>query len=172
MMRHLAYLWEKYPGMVVVSPTMPGCGSRIKDVRDVGRKKGGSGRGVSDGDASLRSMEFVFLGNWVGAPAISAPMGYVLDGGQGGDGVAGVGGGGERQAKRGEGAIPVGIMGMGEWGSEEALMDWAEEGSGLLEEAGRDEEGGGGGGGRAGVRKPAGWEGAWVDVLPKAAAYT
>ena len=135
--------------MVLVSPTMPDAGLKIKDpVRDLKTSKEG-GLGVSDGDATLRSMEFVFLANWTGCPAVSAPVGYV-DAGEGGEG---------RSDAKGEkkGMLPVGIMGMGEWGSEEALMDWVEDGKGFLEDKGA-----------GGVRKPAGWEGAWVDVLDRA----
>lgn len=153
MMRHLAWLWQRYPGMVVVSPTIPTVGSPIKDPRDVKRsssRDGWGNWGVSDGDASLRSMEYVFLANWTGCPAVSAPVGYV--------------GEEEDEEKKKGPPIPAGIMGMGEWGSEEALMDWAEEGMGFLEAQG------GGGGGGGGLRKPQGWDGAWVDVLQRASA--
>ena len=76
LMRHLAYLWRKYPGMVVVTPTTPCAGWKIGAPGDVVI----GGRGVSDGDMSLKSMEFVFVANWTGAPAISCPMGYAGDG--------------------------------------------------------------------------------------------
>ena len=70
-MKHLAWLWNKYPGMVIVTPTTPCAGLKIKDPRDVS-----SGYGISDSDMTLRSMEYVYLANFTGAPAISCPMGY------------------------------------------------------------------------------------------------
>ena len=69
-MSHLQWLWDKYPGMLVVSPTTPCAGWKIKSPSDI------KGYGVSDGDMSLRSMEYVYLANWTGCPAISCPMGY------------------------------------------------------------------------------------------------
>ena len=79
-MSHLQWLWEKYPGMLLVTPTTPCAGWKIKKPSDL------TGYGVSDGDMSLRSMEYVFLANWTGNPAISCPMGYA------------------------EGDVPVGLM--------------------------------------------------------------
>lgn len=73
LMRHLAWLWEKYPGMVVVTPTTPCAGWKVGKPSDVVK----GGRGVSDGDMSLRSMEYVYVANWTGCPAISCPMGFV-----------------------------------------------------------------------------------------------
>jgi len=35
-------------------------------------------------------------------------------------------------AVEGEGKIPVGLMGMGEWGSEDVLIEWGKEGEGWL----------------------------------------
>ncbi len=131
--------------MVIVSPTLPGVGMRVEDLsRDVRPRS----VGVSDGDASLRSMEYVFLSNWVGAPAVSAPAGYLPEGRERN----------ETTDQDEKGLVPVGIMGMGEWGSEEALLDWVEEGRGILDQ---EQEGGR----RGGVRLPKGRERAWVDVL-------
>lgn len=73
LMTHLAWLWEKYPGMVVVTPTTPCAGWKVGNPSDVVK----GGRGVSDGDMSLRSMEYVYVANWTGCPAISCPMGFV-----------------------------------------------------------------------------------------------
>ena len=69
-MSHLQWLWEEHPGMMVVTPTTPCAGWKIKKPSDV------TGYGVSDGDMSLRSMEYVYLANWTGCPAISVPLGY------------------------------------------------------------------------------------------------
>jgi len=71
LMSHLAWLWEKYPGLLILTPTTPCAGWKIGKPSDIT-----SGYGVSDGDMSLRSMEYVYLANFVGAPAISLPMGY------------------------------------------------------------------------------------------------
>ena len=72
-MSHLQWLWEKYPAMLVVTPTTACAGWKIKKPSDI------TGYGVSDGDMSLRSMEYVYLANWTGCPAISCPMGYSED---------------------------------------------------------------------------------------------
>ena len=80
LMEHLAWLWEKYPEMLVLTPTTPCAGWKIGNPSDL------SGPGVSDGDQSLKSMEYVYFANFVGTPAISLPMGYA------------------------EGGVPVGLM--------------------------------------------------------------
>ena len=49
-------------------------------------------------------MEFAWLANFVGCPALSAPVGY-LDAGEGM-----------------KGKVPVSLMGMGEWGGDEACV--------------------------------------------------
>lgn len=165
-------------------------GSEERD-KGAGRNRNRVGFGVSDADASLRSMEYVFLANWTGCPAVSAPIGYLHDDRIHGEGKGkgkekerqGGGGGGDAAV----GMVPVGIMGMGEWGSEEALMDWVEEGEGFLPLGVAADAGSGGGvealsergevvvvaeengeGKGGGVRKPNGWEGAWVDILKRA----
>lgn len=70
LMQHLAYLWDTYPGMLVLTPTTTIAGWKI------GREADLSGAGAFDGDSSLRCMEYVYLANFTGAPAISVPMGY------------------------------------------------------------------------------------------------
>ena len=122
LMRHLAWLWAKYPGMLVVTPTTPCAGWKVGSPGDV--KVGGWG--VSDGDMSLKSMEFVYVANWTGCPAVSCPMGFA------------------------DGEVPVGLMAMGEWGSEEQLLSFGKEGDGRLTEKS--------------ARKPKREDG-WVDVL-------
>ncbi|KAL9000191.1 MAG: hypothetical protein Q9169_001093 [Polycauliona sp. 2 TL-2023] len=107
LMSHLAYLWDENPGMLIVTPTTPNAGWRIS---------GGEPDlkyGVSDADMSLKCMRFVWLANFVGAPALSIPVGMVeAEGGGGGGG----------------GKVPMGLMAMGEWGDEEGLMEWGREG--------------------------------------------
>lgn len=80
-MEHLAWLWQQYPDMIILTPTTPMAGSKIKKPSDIT-----DGYGVSDSDMSLKSMEYTCFGNWVGAPALTCPMGYA------------------------EGNVPVGIM--------------------------------------------------------------
>lgn len=130
LMQHLAALFRAHPGLVIVSPTTPNAGWHIS---------GGEADlkyGVSDGNMSVRSMEYVWLANFAGCPAVSAPVGWV------------------EPAAGSEGRVPVGIMGMGEWGDEEGLLGWAYD----------VEEYVNGGGLEGGRRRP----GAWVDVLGKA----
>ncbi|RMZ78362.1 hypothetical protein DV738_g3847, partial [Chaetothyriales sp. CBS 135597] len=102
LMEHLAWLWDKYPGMLILTPTTPCAGWKIGSVADL------KSPGVSDSDMSLKSMEYVYLANFVGTPAISLPMGYA------------------------EGGIPVGLMAMGEWGAEEQLLAFGREGENLV----------------------------------------
>ena len=75
-MRHLSWLWEKYPSMIIFTPTTPCAGWKIGNTKDIVQ----GGYGVSDGDMSLKSMEYVYFANWTGTPAISCPMGYTDNG--------------------------------------------------------------------------------------------
>lgn len=80
-MRHLAWLWKQHPGMLVLTPTTPFAGWKIRKPSDVA-----DGHGASDADMTLRSMEYTSFSNWSGTPAITCPLGYA------------------------EGSVPVGIM--------------------------------------------------------------
>ncbi|KAL1986446.1 hypothetical protein VTN96DRAFT_6366 [Rasamsonia emersonii] len=104
LMSHLAHLFKRYPGLIIMTPTTPIPGWKI-----AGGEKDLT-HGVSDGSASTRNMEYSWLANFTGCPAISCPAGYV----------------------RGTN-MPVGIMGMSEWGSEEALIAFARDGEGILD---------------------------------------
>ncbi|KAJ9656031.1 hypothetical protein H2201_008674 [Coniosporium apollinis] len=131
LMEHLAYLFKRYPGLVIVTPTTPGAGWHIQ---------GGQGDlkyGVSDGNMSIRSMEYVWMANFCGVPALTCPVGCV-------------------EPVEGEGGIPVGLMGMGEWGSEDALIEWGYDGEAWLNE-----------GLPGGRKRPE----SWVDVLDLARDY-
>ncbi|KAI5814638.1 amidase signature domain-containing protein [Pyronema omphalodes] len=99
MMSHLAALWQEYPGMIIVTPTAPHAGVEVHP-----GSYGLGEAGVSDNNKSLRTMQYVFLANWTGCPAISLPVGY-----------------------EGGSNMPVGLMGMGEWGAEEGLITWGRE---------------------------------------------
>lgn len=93
MMSHFAKLYEKHPGMILVTPTTPLPGVKINP-KDLSA-------GVSDTNTSLQSMRYVFLSNFIGTPSISVVVGY-------------------DETTR----IPIGLMGMGEWGEDEALLGW------------------------------------------------
>ena len=114
LMSHLAAIWKEHPGLLVLAPTTPMPGSCIDRDSDVAVGK----YGISDGDRSLKSMEYAFMANFTGAPAISVPMGYVAP--QEGD----------------EADVPIGLMAMGEWGAEEDLLAWGKESVGLLDGSG------------------------------------
>jgi len=96
MMSHFAWLWKQYPGMILVTPTVPNPGRKIQE-RELSA-------GVSDTNSSLASMRYVFLANFIGTPALNTIVGY--------DDASG---------------IPVGLMGMGEWGQEEQLFGWGKD---------------------------------------------
>ncbi|KAI9755618.1 MAG: hypothetical protein M1815_004828 [Lichina confinis] len=99
LMRHLAYLFTEHPGILIVTPTTPNAGYHIAGGKSELRY------GSNDGNMTIRTMEYVWLANFTGIPALSAPIGYV-------------------DPVEGEGKIPVGLMAMGEWGSEDALIEW------------------------------------------------
>jgi len=48
LMRHLAFLWKKYPGLIIITPTTPCAGWKISNPSDIIV----GGYGVSDGDQS------------------------------------------------------------------------------------------------------------------------
>ncbi|KAL2820739.1 amidase signature domain-containing protein [Aspergillus granulosus] len=106
LMSHLSYLFQKYPGLLIFTPTTPIPGWKIS---------GGDAdlaRGVSDGKLSVRNMEYVWMANFTGCPAINCPAGYA-----------------EEDGRR----VPIGVMAMGEWGSEEDLIAFARDGEGILD---------------------------------------
>ena len=99
-MQHLAWLFARHPGLLVLTPATPMAGWP--------RGAGDEAHGFSDGNWSMRSMRFAWLANTSGCPAVSFPAGYV-------------------EAAQGEGVLPVGLMAMGEWGEEERLLGFARE---------------------------------------------
>ncbi|KIW07122.1 uncharacterized protein PV09_01995 [Verruconis gallopava] len=106
-MEHLAFLFKKYPGLIIVLPTTPNPGwpKHKKDAK----------YGSSDGNRSIRNMENVWMANFTGIPSITFPVGYV-------------------DPVQGDGKFPVGLMGAGEWGSEERLLEFGYEGEKYLNE--------------------------------------
>lgn len=101
LMQHLAFLYAKYPGLIIVTPTTPMAGWPIASLGDLKH-------GFTDGNTSIRNMEYVWLANFCGNPAISCPAGYV-------------------EPAKGTGKVPIGIMAMGEWGAEDELIEWGKE---------------------------------------------
>lgn len=98
LMQHLAYLYETHgEDLIIVSPTTPNVGWSYS--------KADLKVGSSDGDMSIRNMQYIWLANFTGIPAITAPVGYA-------------------EPKKGKGNIPVGLMGMGIWGGEEGLIEF------------------------------------------------
>jgi Asp-tRNA(Asn)/Glu-tRNA(Gln) amidotransferase A subunit family amidase len=101
LMQHLAHLFDTHGhDLIIVTPTTPNAGWSFK--------KGDLKSGISDGDKTIRSMQYVWLANFTGNPAISVPVAYV-------------------DPKAGKNKIPVGLMGMGIWGGEEALIEFGYE---------------------------------------------
>ncbi|KAI0472288.1 amidase signature enzyme [Xylaria cf. heliscus] len=105
LMEHLAFLFKKYPGLLIVTPTAPEAGWKVSP--------GDEAYGFSDGNLTVRMMLYIWLANSTGCPAVSAPVGYA-------------------EPEQGEGKLPIGLMAMGEWGAEEQLLAWAAEAEGYL----------------------------------------
>lgn len=101
LMQHLAALWEKYPGMVIVTPTTSCAGWPI-------RSKSEFVYGISNGDQTISAMEYVWLANFTGLPSITVPAGFAED----------------KSSPDNKKSVPVGLMATGEWGSEEHLLQW------------------------------------------------
>ncbi|KAE8155168.1 amidase signature domain-containing protein [Aspergillus avenaceus] len=101
LMEHLAALWDELPGMIIVTPTTACAGWPMMSKSELKW-------GLSDGNRTLKAMEYVWLANFTGIPALSVPAGYADAEGKGAD----------------AGKVPVGLMGNGEWGSEEHLLQW------------------------------------------------
>ena len=109
-MRHLAFLFKKYPGLLLLSPATPAAGWPIAP--------GDQAYGCIDANKLIRNMTFVWLANTSGCPAVSVPAGYV----------APKHGEGERESEsNGGGSLPVGLMALAEWGMEEQLLAFARE---------------------------------------------
>ncbi|TGO57832.1 hypothetical protein BOTNAR_0193g00270 [Botryotinia narcissicola] len=103
LMQHLAFLFKMYPRLLIVTPTCPMPGWDIKSKRDL---KYGS----TNGNLTFRGVEYVWIANLCGNPAMSVPVGYV-----------------DPVETAGEGKIPIGLMAMGDWGSEDQLLGWGRE---------------------------------------------
>ncbi|KAK4231231.1 amidase signature domain-containing protein [Podospora fimiseda] len=117
-MSHLAWLWEKYPGMLVLTPTTPMVGWPINPADHQ--------YGVTDGNNSIKNMTYCWYANMAGCPAVTVPGGYV-DAPKGGE--------------HNGGRLSVGVMAMGEWGEEERLLGWAREIKKMVDEGTGREKG-------------------------------
>ncbi|KAK4144780.1 amidase signature domain-containing protein [Dichotomopilus funicola] len=106
-MQHVAHLFAKYPGLLILTPTTPIAGWPITE--------GDQAYGCFDGNMSIRNMSFAWVANMTGCPAVTFPAGYV-------------------DPQQGEGKLPVGLMAMGEWGAEEQLLGFAREREAYLNE--------------------------------------
>lgn len=130
LMQHLSFLYKKHPGLIILTPTTPIPGWSIENESDLKY-------GISDGNKSIRNMEYVWLANFSGCPAISCPVGYV-------------------DPVKGDGRIPVGLMAMGEWGSEDSLITWGKDSEKWLNE-----------GYQGGRHRPKNWEDVFVMAKAK-----
>ncbi len=85
------------PSLIVVTPTTaaPGWPIRGGDTELV--------TGLADANTSSRNAEYTPLANFTGCPSLQTPIGYV-------------------QAEGGGGHVPIGIIGMGQWGADEELV--------------------------------------------------
>lgn len=142
LMTHVAYLYKTHPGLMILSPTTPLPGWHI----DGGEAD--LARGLSDGKTSVRNMEYVWLANFIGCPSINCPAGY------------------DRRS-----GVPIGLMAMSDWGTEEDLIDFARDGEGILDlpanqppsESKEASE-------AKGLRAPSSSESNWEDIISLAKA--
>lgn len=109
-MSHLAWLYQKYPGLLILTPTTPSAGWPITP--------GDETYGLQDGNRAISNIAFAWYANFSGCPAVSCPAGYVPP-----------------RDKTREGILPVGLMAMAEWGGEEQLLAFARDVEGYLNEA-------------------------------------
>ena len=107
LMQHLAFLFQKYPNLLIVTPTAPAIGWP--------RTPGDEAYGASNTNMAFKNMMYVFLANMTGTPSLSVPAGYV-------------------DPEQGEGRLAVGMMATAEWGAEELLLAWARESEEYLHE--------------------------------------
>lgn len=147
LMSHLAHLFKQHPGLLIFTPTTPIPGWKIDSEADLTH-------GLSDGGSAVRNMEYAFLANFTGCPAITCPAGYAPDS-----------------------RAPIGIMAMGEWGSEEDLFAFARDGEGILDleqpagtaaADGTEATAATGGAKAKGLKIPSAKGSVWVDVVGEA----
>ncbi len=64
LVQHLAHLWTEHPGMTIVTPVASCPGWPIRGQSELAW-------GLSDGDTTVRSMEYVWLANFCGLPSLA-----------------------------------------------------------------------------------------------------
>lgn len=109
LMQHLAWLFAKHPGLLIVTPTTPLAGWHIS---------GGASDlryGISDANTSIQNMTYVWLANFTGLPALTIPVSRA-------------------EPVEGTGKVPIGLMAMAEWGAENDLFQWGKAGEAWTKE--------------------------------------
>lgn len=120
-MRHLAFLFEKYgEGFLIASPICPDAGYP--------KSSGDEWIGFTDGNRTLRSMTYVWLSNISGCPSATVPVGYVDPPHLVPGSCVQIVGDTKEEHEQHVGKLPVGMLAMGMWGEEERLLDWARQG--------------------------------------------
>lgn len=107
LVNHLSHLWHTYPGMIIMTPTSSCAGWPVRNPNE-------NRWGISDGDTTIRTMEYVWLANFCGLPSITFPAGYAVPEGRPNAGAVA----GPDVA----GKVPVGVMATGEWAAETDLL--------------------------------------------------
>jgi Asp-tRNA(Asn)/Glu-tRNA(Gln) amidotransferase A subunit family amidase len=108
LMQHLGFLWSIHPSMIIITPTTSCAGWPIKDKKELRY-------GVSDGDQTLKTMEYVWMANFTGLPALTVPAGFATS--KASKSITNENGTAEKN-------VPVGLMGMAEWGNKAQLLQW------------------------------------------------
>jgi len=119
LMQHLSWLWREHPGLLVITPTTACEGWPIR---------GGASElryGVSDGDHTVASMEYVWLANFCGLPSITVPAGFVPAEAKLRPAASSTTTTKSQDAEPHRGDVPIGLLATGEWCSEEQLLQFA-----------------------------------------------
>lgn len=97
-MQHLSHLYTKHPGLIIVTPSTAEAGWRIEP--------GDLAYGLSNSNKQLKNMTYAWLANFSGCPAISVPCGYADP----------------PPSTKDSSKVPMGLCGMSDWCSEDALI--------------------------------------------------
>jgi Asp-tRNA(Asn)/Glu-tRNA(Gln) amidotransferase A subunit family amidase len=92
--------------MIVITPTTSCAGWPIRSEKELRY-------GISDGDQTLKTMEYIWMANFTGLPALTVPAGFSDY--KTSKSIAG-------ETSRVEKNVPVGLMGIAEWGGETQLL--------------------------------------------------
>jgi Asp-tRNA(Asn)/Glu-tRNA(Gln) amidotransferase A subunit family amidase len=94
--------------MIIITPTTSCAGWPIKDKKELRY-------GIRDGDQTLKTIEYVWMANFTGLPALMVPAGFATS-----KALKSV----TNEHSTVEKNVPVGLMGMAEWGNETQLLQW------------------------------------------------